>query len=340
MTKTRRLSAQLSTYLAVALAVGIAVHLAWSLLLAAVLSARFQHRIFNTRNVEMPAAAHAGLFSAFVHDRIAASDKPAVGFFGSSFTYGYLWPENRTFSYLFARRRTDLNVFNAGRIGADTDSAVADGICPIIAAHETVAAAFVEIPIVNSLGNFESRLRQKLPLQGYRFPDVCRSGHDDRRFFDTFVRHPYGLGWLPVLWDEEAYEKPERPLSIAPLPVTYFGTKDEFDAVLPAYREWLPATVSGIRAAATRIYLFPSPIYLAGVAEAGGDPQLVEQQFRATLAICRSIEGVTCLDTSEFLNHREFFANLTHLNLEGHRAFAEFLLEQYGKSEHASDARD
>jgi hypothetical protein len=321
---------RLLAYLTATLAFAAVAHIAWSLLLAAGLLAGFDHRIFNTRAVAINHGTRLALSAAFLDHRTRGDTGRTVGFLGSSFTYGYPWEEDRIFSDVFAAREPTLNVFNGSQIGSDIGGIIENVACPLAAAKQKVAVAFFEIPIVNTVDNLEQYRR----LGASRPPVHCLPPSSWSGFVPIFLSRPFGVGWLPLLWDPERYAKPDEPISIAPLPPEYFGSLEEFEAVLPQYRQWLADAAAVFRKAAAKVYVYPTPIYIPGVKEAGGDEQAAKRQFQTSLELCRSLVGIICLDTSGFLDRREYFYNLTHLNQRGHRAFAEWLLAEFQAREH------
>ena len=118
----------------------------------------------------------------------------------------------------------------------------------------------------------------------------------------------------------------------------YYVTASQFASIESAYRTQIVDAVRSAQRVADRVYVFPSPVFLPGVVEVGEDAAAVRAQLEMALAICRTVEGVSCLDSQPFYDRKDVYYNMTHLNQRGHEAIAEWLAEHvYPSSTRSAD---
>ncbi len=156
----------------------------------------------------------------------------------------------------------------------------------------------------------------------------------------AFLR-PYGIDWVSILWDEEAYKSQDADLVIAPVPPTFFADKERFKSIEAQYVAELRRFLISASEMGDRVLVYISPIHTPGITKAGGDQASVEYQIDLTYRTCLEYKKLTCLDSSIFNKRPELFYNLTHLNHRGHRAVADWfkpyinLQDRSGVSQHA-----
>lgn len=300
----------------------LAAHVLWTGLIVFLLQHYYDHRLINIRKLKSFEETGTDFSTAFFHTAVteSANGKHAVVFLGSSFTYGYPWQEGVVFSRVAARSLPGMKFANLSIIGAGIRDLTEHARC----ARATERKAFLliaEIPLVNSVGNLTS------PDRGFR--TKCRP-HSSMPWslHRSVLSQPSGTGWIPVLWDEEAYAKPDSDISITKLPSTYFASANMFQAVRSQYVRDLHNYLQAISELGETVWVFVSPIYMPGIEESGGDHVPVAQQIALTFEVCKAYGKVICLDTSGFGTQRELFYNLTHLNQRGHRALGNWFEQQ------------
>lgn len=280
----------------------------------------YGHRILNLRKTKAPADDREKMSAAFfqsVMAKAAQQQKPSAVFLGSSVTYGYPWQEPAIFSRVVADQLPQWQVANLSLIGANLSNA------PTCALGGRVRpdVLIVEIPLVNSIAELK-------PGQATSVRQCSSSAQKPVSYWELVLARPYGLGWLTLLWDEEAYHKPDSDIQIAKLPGNYFSTEERFARIQSQFARELRAYVHAMSEAADRVIFFVSPVYTAGIGEAGGDGAAVERQIQFAYAVCRENPRVSCIDPASLVLGREMFYNLTHLNQRGHRALGEYFARE------------
>jgi hypothetical protein len=274
----------------------VLAHLAFAGGIAAALYWGYPHRIYDVRN--WPNDKEIGaLVTAFLHTR--PSD---VVFVGSSFTFGYPWQEPVIFSRLVGRG-TNVSV-----VGTDLNEVHNIILCNF--GEHRPRAIVLEIPVINAIATPRSFLG-------------CRV-EKPATYFEFAVRRPLGVGWLPFVWDKEAYPKPDDDIKISAVSDDYFRTTYDREK----FAKEIVTVLQKAKGLAPQVYAFPSPVYLPGVTQVGRDAAAVREQLDFSLATCRTVPGVVCLDTAGFYDKRDYYYNMTHLNQRGHRAMADFLAPQ------------
>lgn len=298
-------------------------HLLWTAIIIAFLNHYYDHRLVNIRKTENIGMQWEDMSSAFVGAALEHAknrEKPTAIFIGSSVTYGYPWQERVIFSRLVAEKLNDWKVANLSVIGVDMGGLTNFITCSLTGPQKPDMIV-VEIPLVNSLAGINPNNRRK-PRQ---CADYSNGGIG---YWQLVASRPYGLGWISLIWDEEAYEKRDEDIVITPLPPTYFATEERFEAIRSQYEAELSEYLDAVSTMGRKVLVYVSPIYTPGIGAAGGDQSAVERQIQFTYDICKKNGKVICLDSSSLNAHREWFYNLTHLNQRGHRAMGSWFEQQ------------
>jgi hypothetical protein len=311
--------------LLLALLLGIGMtHVAWSAAMSAWLSSRYTHRIVDVRRwpTEVEVRRVTEIVSMYLSHTVVPSARPTTVFFGSSVAYGYPWQEEASFAARYAAMRPSEQVFNASVIGADlafTENAI---LCGATNAGVKVETAIVELQVVLSVNSLA-----RIAFWKFAPPAPCDETIGRVDHWSFAMRHPLGAGWLPFIWDDKASPKPDRGLEVAPVYAGYFISRGDYDTLKlqPQLHAQVAAVLNRAKTIARRVYAFPSPVYLPGVREARYEAESVALQQADTLAACRAVPDVQCLDTEPFYTRRELYWNLTHFNQHGQQVFAEWL---------------
>ncbi len=297
----------------------LSFHLAWSAVVVVALRTFYEHRIVNVRKIPNVDKKWENFSSAFVSEviKVAATEqKPHVMFAGSSVTYGYPWQERIIYTKVVANDLPEWKVSNLSIIGVGMQSLTDFATCAL-SSENRPSILIVEIPLVNSTASISPgsvRVPRRCLPYDQGFPG----------YWSLVASKPYGLGWVSILWDEEAYEKPDADLVITPLPPTYFADKQHFQKIEDYYVSELRRFISSVSVMSGKVFVYVSPILATAISKAGGDRAAVEYQIELTNKICLEYKNVTCLDSSIFSDRPELFYNLTHLNHRGHRALAQW----------------
>lgn len=142
------------------------------------------------------------------------------------------------------------------------------------------------------------------------------------------MSHAQGLGWVPFLWDNEAYPKEDETVKINAVPAGYFVGKAEFEAVQVEFESQIAELLRNAKSVAPVVIAYPSPVFVAGLKEVGADYQALEYQLNFAHAACVKVGGVHCLDPAQRFATRDMYYNLTHFNQRGHRAMGEWLARE------------
>src|SRR5262249_13433328 len=146
-------------------------------------------------------------------------------------------------------------------------------------------------------------------------------------YFGYFMRHPYAIGWLPALWDPQAYDQPEHPLQVGAIAPRYFTDGSDFAGIERAYAARIHEMLSNARAVSRTVIAYPSPVLLRVASETGQDVAALRRQLQVALEVCRTVPDVVCIEPSFLYDKRADFYNLTHLNQHGHQEMATWLAQ-------------
>jgi hypothetical protein len=305
------------------LLVAAGAHIAWSTTVAGLMHAVNDHRVPNVRKVENSGTRWEDLTSAFVtqaHGGARRDGKPFMLFIGSSVTWGHPWQEQAIFTRGVAQRLGDWRVGNLSIVGVGTRGLTDFATCAL-GEQLRPDLLVVEIPLVNLVASATSDARHA--------PRVCaRPGQGAEDYWQLVVRRPHGTSWMALFATEQWLARKDEELQTGPVPPGYFADRRTFAEVEAPFAAELRRFLEAVSRMGARVVVHVSPIYTAGVAEAGGDTGAVEYQIDLADRICREFAQLTCLDTRVFSGRRELFYNLTHLNQRGHRAMADWFVEQ------------
>jgi hypothetical protein len=301
----------------------VAVHICFSGLLTFVVEKNFTHRMLNVRSFEPDDhQARMELIASFFH--IARrDDRPLIGFFGSSFTYGYPFPPWVPLSNATAEAFPDHRVVNASLLAGGLESLHASIQLAGLKGcrFETLV---LEIPVVNET----SWMQQKSSNWRANYAETRSMLADTREatYFKWFLRRPGGVRYLAILFEELTLNDEEISIKVLQPSDGYFATREGFAAVRKEYSEKLAATLRAAQEISDRVVVFPTPIFLAGGDRIRYDTAALREQIDATYAACRSVEGVSVLRLDErFFSDEKLFSNLTHLGLHGNQVFGTWL---------------
>jgi len=298
-------------------------HAAWSLLVSTFLETFHGHRVVNVRNFENEGDQWEEITSTFaanVISRAKTDGRPSILFVGSSVTYGFPLHPEAAFTKLIAAKFPDRIVGNLSVIGVGMD-ALTDFVTCSLTDTNKPDLLVAEIPLVNSTASIQS-------------PPDLRKRHCTHTaimnigYWGIVLSRPYGIGWVPLLWEEVVHEDPDQDIKISQLPSNYFADTQHFQQIRGQYETVLRRYLDDVSQMGNKVLVYISPIYTPGISIAGGDRASVEEQIALTQAICQAHGKVTCLDSSTSGLRREHYFNLTHLNHKGHRAFSEWMAEQ------------
>lgn len=303
--------------------IALVAHLIWSAMVVGLLGHFYGHRIINIRKVKTVEKNWEEMSSAFFYEVVADAKKmnrQSVIFIGSSMTYGYPWQEPVIFTRIVAERLPDWRVANLSYIAADIRGLM-DHVTCSMGGDTKPDVLVVEIPLVNSIGT--------LVPGGKKIRRTCSNAARERTgYWELVLTRPYGLGWLSLLWDEEAYIKKDADIQIVKLPSTYFASRDSFSAVKSQFADELREYVEAVSMMGHKVIVYVSPVYTPGIDESGADREAVEMQIEFAYNICRENDKVICIPPTLLGMKREMFYNLTHLNQRGHRALGEVFARQ------------
>ena len=298
----------------------VLLHLLVAVAAATALDRGFRHRIFNVRDWSDRDDERVRLVGAFLAERSRAG-APLIAFAGSSVTYGYPWVSQFGFSQLFAERHPTAVVVNASVMALDV-SGIDDWIvCAAKRNRIRFSTLIVEIPVVNTTAHLvRVHLRHSAP----EAVSSCE-GASDPGYFQLALTRPRGIGWLGFLYDTAARQTTEEQSKITAVPDDHFASGSSFQSIRDIYVERIGKTLSSAGDVADAVYAFPSPVFIGGLRDIGGDADAVERQLRTAMEACAMQAGVHCIDLSSLWNTREYYYNLTHLSQAGHRAAASLI---------------
>lgn len=221
---------------------------------------------------------------------------PDVVFVGSSFTYGYPLAEHVAFTRL-------PNAVNISMIGADLSGVHDFLLCSL----ERVEMLVLEIPIVNTTAH------KVLPIS------PCRP-ISKKSTFRIFFESPHGIGLLHYLYNSHHMDG-NAVVTPSKVPDGYFVS----DYPKDKYRQQIIEVLERAKHVASNVYVFPSPVFLPGVAEGGQDAAAVKEMIDIAYETCNSVKGVVCLNINPFLYERSNYWNLAHFNAAGHAKLRDWL---------------
>lgn len=299
----------------------LALHVVVSLAAAAALERLYPHRIFNVRAWSDDARERSAIVGSFLLERARRDGRPLVAFIGSSVAYGYPWDERFIASQSFAEHHRQLTVVNASVLGVDADGLAELVLCSAERNGIRFDVAVIEIPVVNTTSHMSGIYRAG---KAWRQVGSCGDPRQAAGYARLALTHPRGMGWLRLLWNRDSNQT-EDSLSIGSVATGYFVSTTDFSAIRSNYLKSVTTLLRRARRVADRVYAFPSPVFVGGLAEAGEDARAIQHQLETTVEACASVPGVDCLDTSALWTNRSDYYNFTHLSKAGHRTLAEMV---------------
>lgn len=305
-------------FLGIMLAGALLAHVAFSAAVSAWIAGTYRHRLFNVRNVE-DATQWGPLARLFVEGQSLDDPRPKILLFGSSFTWGYSWPEEDVFSWHLQEAMPEYQVLNLAVIGQDM-SGLLKLACDI---HGTGIKSIFSVVEVN-LFNLRP---QNLSLDSQ---PCTESSHYHAlggliNYFHFTISHPWGLEYPRTFWNEYDYQQPERQFSWTPLPNSYFPDLTLFKERQIHIKSTIERAIELVSTFSNSIYLFVAPTLQEGAELSKYPPENLQTIADMIVSFCASSPITLCLDPGLGLPRNDF-GNLTHLNMAGHRAFGSWLL--------------
>lgn len=267
---------------------------------AAYVIGTFNQRIFDVRTFDSP------VFPSLIGGYIE-SQQPLGGLaVGSSFTYGYPYAEDLTFPAV-------AGVTNVSVLSGDLAMSYHAALCEMKARGIRAKSLILEVPLVNDIYSL---------VHYNRRPMVCDETVR-KSLFAFALGKPIGLGWYDKFADTSTLRERGKDIQIIDVAPGYFASRSDFERVRQELRDRMQANYDLAKEVADEAFLFITPVYVPGIAEAGDDPQKVREQFQFAQAACSEIAGDRCLPTDDFLDRRDLYFNLTHLNADGAQVFGE-----------------
>lgn len=268
-------------------------HVVFAGLSSAYLMGMESHRLLNVRNFNK--FDWTDLISAFAarHSNVDSL------FAGSSFMWGYSWPQDVVLTSYFH------NALNVSMIGASPDS--------------TIQALNAALPIKANRVIVEinpSNMGANLPVYE---PSAALPTRDS--YFSFFLSRFFGTEIIGAAYNQYEYDQAEIEYAQPPLPDDYFLHPNDIEA--DRVLERLSAIANVTREISEETYLFFSPQIF------DGSPRFLVETYEKLNAICAQESRINCIDTTGF-QEKAHFANVSHLNIRGHAAFASFLKKQIG----------
>lgn len=318
----------LSRFVMAALGSAIVLHVIVSLAAASALDRLYPHRIFNVRAWADAADERRVVVGSFLVERSRSATRPLVAFVGSSVAYGYPWHERFIASQVFAEAHPDYRVINPSVLGVDVSGINELVLCAAEQNGVRFDVVVIEIPVVNTTSYLVATARAGTPPQQVRPCEAGLTAPSYRRLALTRAR---GIGWLHFMWNSDSNQT-EDGVSFDAVPRGYFADTAAFAAVKVHYSSQIAALLRNAQQVAARVYAFPSPIYLGGLAEVSVDRAAVRHQLDATVDACASVPGVECIETSTLWHERSNYYNFTHLSQAGHRRLATMIGGAIGRA--------
>lgn len=259
----------------------------------------YDRRIFDVR--EFPDAGdYATLVGGYLQSR-NIRDKTVVA--GSSFSFGYPFAAEQSVPALLGPKTINASIIGLGLQGVRTII-----VCEMMKRDLRASNLVIEVPLINEVAALKSHNQ---PSTG-----CAEIPPDNPTLLQFALKTPIGLQWVDFLTDR--YRKAKSgDISIAPVPDDYFATPEQFASVKNELRARMADTYALAGEVSDEAYLFVTPVYIPGVAEAGRDAENVRQQFDFAQSACIDIAGDRCIRTDTMLEDPSLYSNLTHLGSEG-----------------------
>lgn len=304
-------------FLTVAALSAALTHVAFSGLVSVWIGETIDNRLFNVRNID-DVSQWGPLTRLYVEGQAIDDPRPKVLLLGSSVTWGYSWPSRDVMSWHMQEMEPQRQVLNLAVIGQDLT-----GVTTIECHLQDIEADISEVVIEVNLFNF--RPASALP------PKECADGDRYLALAGPFtylhyaLANPWGLDYFRAFWSDYNYPQAEREFTWAPLPDEYFPWLSDFREHRAILSETIITAVARAASVTDDVVVYIAPTLREGLDLSGYPAEDLEQIADLVGDICKGT-GATCVDAGLDLP-REYFANLTHFNLRGHRDFARWLLE-------------
>jgi hypothetical protein len=310
---------------------GTALHVCLSGILAVVAERGFPNRMVNVRTFEPDDHSGRVKLIASYFQAARRDGRPLIGFFGSSFTYGYPFPQSAAMSCEIQRSFPDHRIVNAG-----VPAFGLDGI------HELTQIAliqncrfetlFVEIPVVNELSHLSQSCDPDIWTWHYSTARMRLEYVSGADYFGWFLLRPSGVRHSAWMLNELTLADNEIPLSLVQPVDGYFVKRDDFERIRSVYILKAAATLRAAQAISDRVIAFPTPVLLGADDRIRYDAAALREQIEVSEAACEAVPGVELLKLEErFLMDEELFCNLTHLSRHGNREFGAWLAGKLGE---------
>jgi hypothetical protein len=317
------------TFIAKLACVAVLTHVGFSGFLALLTEHCFAHRMVNIRALEnQDMKARTELIASFLN-AVRRDERPLIGFFGSSFSFGYPFPPSAPMSGETCSAFPDHRVVNVSVLGASLE-----GIQNSLTLAELQGCRFetvvVEIPVINELSNFAGSAAS-WRIHFAEAKDRLTEVHDTT-YFQWYFRRPAGVHYLAAMFEELTLSDGDIPLSLVQPSDGYFMSAKTFESVRDEYSDKIRLTLETAKRIGNRVIAFPTPVFLAGGDRIRYDTAAVREQIESTEEACRSVAGVTALRLEpRFLNDKALFYNLTHYGLRGNREFGSWIAGEIGR---------
>lgn len=305
------------SFIGIMLASALVAHVAFSALVSAWIADRYQHRLFNVRNIE-DTSQWGPLARLFVEGQALDDPRPKVLLIGSSFTWGYAWPTNDVFSWHLQKSLTNYQILNLGIVGFALNG-YPELQCSLRDVAAEVELAVYEVNLFNV--KFTSRWEQ---AQCNNSPNYTALG-GYLNYIDYTISHTWGFDYFRAFWDNDVYEQDEQEYVNVNLPPSYFPDLAQFSANLDQLFDLLSWTIADSDGISKQSAILLAPTLRDGLEDAGISIDAFQEVIDDVVNLCHRIHETTCLNAGLIFS-RPNFSNVTHLNLYGQKSFADWLL--------------
>ena len=279
-----------------------------------------EHRLLNIRN--FPNKYRAEIERAFINSRLHPQ-KENILFVGTSFTWGYSWQEDAIYTYKIQEAiEGSKNIVNLSCIGCSLEWKI-DMLLRLDKMKVKAEKLIIEVNssnVRNARGNLakvrslEATLSEKKVTISSSIP-----------YMDFFLKNPLGISVFPMIFNQYNYFQPDRKISTVPLPSKYYMLPDFLNENRENAERYIQLFAHYGNLIANEVYFFISPIAYEAVSLTGHSEEDIRKTYNIFYAMCEEQKNITCIDTYSF-DDSDHFSNVTHLNIRGHKAFADFLM--------------
>lgn len=293
----------------------VATHVAIAGAVVVAASMLFPARIYNAQNFP-DSFRRWELVGAYLSAKVTPESSIAVG---SSLTFGTPWMAEAAFP-------SKAGLLNVSVVGGSLESARTWTFCEMQERTIRAKRIVLEVPLVNELAWMGAPARPSVP-----FDAPCPTwAHPD--LFNIALDRPIGAGWARALTDDSQMIESARPIAIVTVDDNYFLRSDRFEEVKQELAGRIAETARMASTVADEVYLFISPAYIPGIAEAGQDAEAVRRQFDFAQSVCEDVAGSRCIDSGPLLDDRAAYHNITHLSPDGHSKMAALVRQVFDRT--------